>query len=278
MFLRHALCGAACLLFLSANSYGWGGEGHQIVALIAENHLAPATKAKIVSIIGKDQDMADAEFANWADRIRRERSETGGYHFVDIPADAKNYDPARDGNDGTNVIDALAKYVDVLRDESKPKADREEALRWVVHLAGDLQQPLHCAERNKDRGGNSVPVFLLDQKGKAGNLHSVWDSGILRTMIEKRPIAEYADSLDRKITPKQIGAWQAGNPIAWANESHDLAVKYVYAGVAADGPPVRLDETYVARARPVIEQQLERGGIRLAMILDRCFGDAALRK
>lgn len=280
---RPLFVGSLLLLAAASSAFGWGGEGHQLTALVAEAHLTPAAKTSIQALLGKGPDgtqaqISDAEVANWADRIRREREGSGPYHYVDIPFDAASYDADRDGNKGDNVIDKLTFYADRLRDASKPKADREEALRWVVHLAGDLHQPLHCAERDKDRGGNSRLAFLLDSKGKASNLHSIWDSGLLRLIIGKRSIADVADQFDKKITPKQLKQWAGGTPTDWANESHAVAVKVVYAGVAADGPPPRLDEKYVERANPAMIEQIDKGGIRLATILNKCFAESPVKR
>ena len=264
----------AVMSLFAQRADAWGVEGHQVTALIAEAHLTPAARAQVADLLGKDRDgdqanISDAEIAGWADQIRRERRETSGYHFVDIPVGAAGYDAKRDGNKGENVIDAIAKYEAILKDPTQSKADRNEALKFVVHFVGDLHQPLHCAERDKDRGGNSRLCFLLDAKGKASNLHSIWDSGILRLMIQKTPINQFAAAIDKRITPAVIKTWSAGTVIDWANSSHDVAVKSVYAGVPADGPPPRLDQRYVDRAKPVISEQLAKGGIRLATVLNR---------
>jgi hypothetical protein len=82
-------------------------------------------------------------------------------------------------------------------------------------------------------------------------------------------IAAYADGLNTRIKPEQLAAWQKGTPTDWANESHLLARNAPYAGVPADGPPPKLDQKYVDANAVVIEQQLERGGVRLATVLNR---------
>jgi hypothetical protein len=275
---RTLLAALLTLAMAASSAFGWGVEGHQITALIAEAHLTPAAREAIHGLLGKDKDgaqveISDAEVCAWADRIRREPEGegTGPYHYVDIPYEAAAYDADRDGNKGDNIIDKLVYYSEQLRDTSRPKAVREKALRWVVHMVGDLHQPLHCAERDGDKGGNGRLAFLLDQKGKAGNLHSIWDSGILKLVIDKRPIAEVAAEMDKQIKPATAKQWSNGTPIDWANQSHVVAVRVVYAGVPADGPPPRLGEDYVKRAKPVVTEQLQRGGIRLAYILNKCF-------
>ena len=280
---RSTLAAVLCSLAAASSVFGWGGEGHQLTALVASAHLTPAARASCNALLGKDADglqvnIYDGEVANWADRVRREREGSGPYHYVDIPVEAPKYDADRDGNKGDNVIDKLAEYAEKLRDSKTPRAAREEALRWVVHLAGDLHQPLHCAERDKDRGGNSRLAFLLDATGKASNLHAIWDSGLLRLIIKDRSISVVANEFDKKITPKQIKEWSTGTPTDWANQSHDVAVKVVYAGVPADGPPPRLDQKYVARANPVLIEQIDKGGIRLANLLNKCFAESPVAR
>src|SRR4051794_1719729 len=78
----------------------WGGDGHQIVALIAEDRLTPEAKAAIHDLLGADVNISDAEVANWADQIRREKRETAPWHYVDIPTTQPSYDAVRDGNNG----------------------------------------------------------------------------------------------------------------------------------------------------------------------------------
>ncbi len=282
---------AAAVSFISAVTlcagqvFAWGGEGHQVVALIAENHLTPEASAGIHALLGDDVNISDAEVASWADQIKRERGRpsTASWHYVNIPIDAAGYDAKRDSPKSTDLIEATASQIAAISDTSLPTDKRAEALKFVVHFIGDLHQPLHCGDRD-DRGGNSVPVYVLKVDGKPTNLHAAWDTALLKIIKAGERVAPYADKLDAKITPEQAAAWKAGNLIAWANESHDVARDHVYKGVpvpvkpsgeliTAEASPVHvLDQAYVDDAKPVIEQQLERGGIRLAAVLNKAFG------
>ena len=105
---------------------------------------------------------------------------------------------------------------------AQPKEERVEALKFVVHFVGDLHQPLHCADRNGDKGGNGRLVFFPGRK-KAVSLHTVWDTLILPRSKGKQSVAEYGDALNGKITAKQAKAWATGTPQAWAAESWTLA-------------------------------------------------------
>ena len=260
----------ALLLVLSPSiALAWGGDGHQLICLIAEDHLTPTSKAGIHSLLG-DANISDAEIASWADAIRRQRRELGPWHYVDIPVDASGFDEKRDGQNGNNVIDKIADFEAVLKSSQSSKTDRAEALKFLVHLVGDLHQPLHCAERNGDKGGNTRLVFFLDRQ-RAVNLHSVWDSTILLHRKGTIRNLDYSDKLNKAITPVQEQEWAKGTTTDWANESRAIAAKVVYANIPADGPPPKLDEKYVDAAGVAIDQQLQRGGIRLAKILNDVF-------
>jgi hypothetical protein len=267
MFKRAALA----LLMLPSLAFAWGGQGHQVVALIAEARLTPAAQDGIHELLGPDVDISDAEIASWADQIKRERRATADWHYVNIPITSAGFDRKRDGHNRENVIDKIDDQSTILADRSKSPDERAEALKWVVHLVGDLEQPLHCADRDKDRGGNAQLCWMPGSTAKkATNLHTVWDTAILTKMIGRARIAEFSADLDAKITEKDAQAWAAGSPVDWANESMRVAATKVYPGVEAGTCPT-LPRTYVDAAKPVIEQQLERGGVRLATVLNRAF-------
>ncbi|CAN5572911.1 S1/P1 nuclease [soil metagenome] len=259
------------VLVLPADLFAWGREGHAIVAQIAESRLTPKAKAAVAELLGK-QTMSSV--SSWADSVRKERDETSTWHYVDIPIEMAAYDPARDGKSGNNVIDKIVDFANVLNDPKRPREEREEALKFLIHFVGDLHQPLHCAERNGDKGGNFRLAFFLDEP-KAANLHRIWDTNILKHRMGegegKLSIAQYADKVAASITESQARSWTRSEPVAWANESHKLAIDVVYAGVALDGPPVKIGDDYVRRAEPVIEMQLARAGTRLAEVLNRVF-------
>lgn len=271
-------------LLAPATLRAWGGEGHQIVALIAEAHLTLEANEGIRQLLGGDVFISDAEVASWADQIRRERGRpsTSSWHYVNVPLEAAGYDARRDSPKTTDIIEATASQVAAISDTTLPTDERAEALKFVVHFIGDMHQPLHCADRG-DRGGNSTPVYLLKAEGKPSNLHTVWDTLLLKTIKRGERVAPYADRLNAAITEEQMKEWRSGDPIKWVNEGHEIARKTVYAGVPVPAAnagelittdpstvPV-LDQAHVDAATPVIERQLQRAGIRLAMVLNKAF-------
>lgn len=258
------------ILLLPSLAHAWGGDGHQIVCLIAEDRLTHAAKAAVHDLLGQDGNISDAQIASWADQVRRERKETGPWHYVDVPVEARAFDAAQDGRHGNNVINKIEDFKAVLKDPKSSKPDRTEALKFLVHFVGDLHQPLHCAERNQDKGGNGRLVFFLDRP-KALSLHAAWDTTILLDRKGATPVAQYADKLNARITADEAADWAKGTPTEWVNDSHAVAVESVYTGVPADGPPPKLDRKYVEAAGQVIDRQLQRAGVRLAAILNDLF-------
>ena len=207
--MKLRLLAILVLLSVPVSAFAWGGDGHQIVCLIAEERLTPAAKAGIHDLLGDDVHISDAEIASWADNVRRERSETGPWHYVDIPTDAPAYDKERDGQQGNNVIDKINDFAKMLADKKAPKAERADALKFLVHFVGDLHQPLHCAERNHDKGGNARLVFFLNDP-MAINLHAVWDTSILLNRKGETPILQYAQALNAKVSAPQAKQWAKG--------------------------------------------------------------------
>jgi len=272
-----------CLLLAPALALAWGQDGHRIVGRIAEDRLSVNAKREIRKLIG-DESISDDSVANWADKIKSTRTNTKPWHYVDIPVGEKSYDAKRDGHDGDNIIDKLVFFVGVLNDKSKTTAERAEALRFVVHFVGDMHQPLHCSDRN-DKGGNSRTVVFLGYK-KPSNLHSVWDTELVKEAMSNREPMAYADELAGRITPQQASEWGkydskdfAAVVINWANAAHELSRTNVYSykdggktiDIPAEGPAVKLDVPYIEQAKPIVEEQLMKAGVRLANILNEAF-------
>src|SRR4051794_33270928 len=167
--------GAILLTGMAGQADAWGPEGHAIVADIAEAHLTPAAAAQVTRLLALEDRQHLDHVASWADGIRASHRETAPWHFVDIPLDAVNYDPARDCAGGNCVVSKISQFTAVLANGSAVDADRLNALKWVVHFVGDIHQPLH-AEDHDDRGGNDVRLTYFS---KSTNLHSIWDGGII---------------------------------------------------------------------------------------------------
>lgn len=282
---RFAVVACACLLGLAAPlAMSWGPEGHAIVADIAQAHLSPAASTEVASLLKLEGFDRLDQISSWADGNRNEFPHTGSWHYVDIPLKADGYDAARDCVQGNCVVSKIDEYVHVLADKAATPQARLLALKWVVHLVGDVHQPLH-AEDNDDKGGNTVQTQFF---GKGTNLHAMWDGGIIRHALDLQPGPNYtfdhaavqadAMTLDAAITPAQRVNWATPNllpqivdaSIVWADESHTLARNVAYVDI--DKPSGEAwSQRYQKKAWPVIQARLEQGGVRLAEVLNEAL-------
>lgn len=267
------------LALRSTPCFAWGPEGHEIVARIAALHLTPKAQHEIDGLLsaqynnGHDLKLWYGNVANWPDYIRKDRSETGPWHFVDIPYRAKKYDEARDckAHEGC-VVESIGRFRKVLADPQAAHSNRVEALKFLVHFVGDIHQPLHCAERNGDHGGN---LCMVDFPGhnETVKLHYVWDGLLIHRSLSDNHLdaVAYAEHLNSRISKKNEQAWAGGSPADWATESHTIAVKSAYGGIPIKETAVQLSENYVKKNRAVVDKQLMEAGIRLSGLLNEIF-------
>lgn len=282
----RARCVAALLLVLAAPSaLAWGTQGHALIADIAEAHLTPTARSAVTALLAPSDTTHLDSIASIADADRSDHPETGPWHYVDIPLDAAQYNARRDCAHDDCVVARLAYFVRVLTDSSARHKTRRHALEYVVHLVGDIHQPLHAASHH-DAGGNdvSLPYF-----GERTNLHRIWDSTILERALDlhMRRHFQYdhartraaAARLDRQITAAEARQWthspasRQWQPaiIGWANESHALARRIAYGKLALIQTEHR-PGAYQLVAWPVVRQQLQRAGRRLAAVLNQALG------
>lgn len=243
------------LCAISVPAFAWGPIGHRAVGQIAEERLSAKARQAVRVLLGEE---SLAEASLWADEIRSEPQwqVSSPWHYVNIP-DGQAYDRTRRDRDG-DVIEALERFVAVLRYESSSRGDKVAALKFIAHFVGDIHQPLHVG-RAVDRGGNEIRVSWF---GEPSNLHRVWDSEVIsRLRLSPKSLSQSLASRP----PEQVAAWRRGNPMTWAEESMALRT-LVY-----DLPGTGLGRTYLRQAGPVVEERLLQGGVRLAALLDAVF-------
>ena len=243
------------------SSRRWGQSGHRIVARVAQARLTPKASAEVAKLL---QGGSLASVSTLADSVRTKRPETGPWHYVDIPIWENSYNAERDCKAGLCVIVALNDNLAILGDVRRTNAERGDALRFVVHFMGDMHQPLHTGDRG-DKGGNDVKLTF---NGKLTNLHAVWDSGLLTATGESED-AFVASIAARLASRGDIASITRGSIIDWATESHNVSRDVVYPFVP---PSLTIDNDYLAKVRPVLEDRLLRGGVRLAVVLNRALG------
>lgn len=252
------MCGLTVLLS-PLSSFGWSQKGHDVVAHIAERHLTPKTAAAVDSLL-KGQTMV--YWANWLDNASHtpeyEYSRTWHYKNIDPQETFENANVNPKGD----ILKALSGQAAVLTNSATSnEPDASLALKMVIHLMGDLHQPMHMG-RYSDRGGNNHQTNFFDKKT---NLHSIWDSFLVESG-HKWSYTEWADQIDRT-SDELLSYLIAGDYADWGKESYEIA-KEIYAGTPEEST-VTYD--YIAKWTPVIEQQLLKGGIRLAHILNGIF-------
>ncbi len=209
--------------------------------------------------------MSLAEVANWADQVCEERPVTAPWHYINIPPAATELDLKQDCPAEDCVTAQIRRLVGILRLGMRETEERQEALKFLVHLAGDLHQPLH-AGYGQDRGGNDIAVVA---EGRNSNLHAFWDSVTVSRLGEDK--GAIASRLAGSVSAAQKKAWEKGNVRDWTWESHLLAVRVAY-GALPHGNPKQLDEGYARQASLVVEEQLAKAGIRLAKVINEVWG------
>ncbi len=261
--LRFAVFAMTFHVFaLPAPSLAWGPDGHRIIGAIAEERISGKTRAEIELILG-EEDLAQA--STWADNERSNpatfwQTEAGPYHYVTVPQ-GKRYAEIGAPPEG-DALTALARFTSTVRDPSASRGDKALALRFIIHIVGDVHQPLH-AGNGEDRGGNNVEVLWF---GQPTNLHSVWDTKMIEA--QKLSYTEYSRWLGRQIDPQETITWWNADPLTWIAES-TLIRDRIYPVVGEKTPS--LGYAYQYEHLSVAEERLQMGGIRLAAYLDRLF-------
>ena len=260
----------------TAGVHAWGAQGHRLVALLATARLTPIARSNVEWLLGPE---TLADVSSWADRYWEGNYQTYYWHFLNIPPDATSYDRDRDCPRQPRLpvtssadrwrdcaVDRITYSATRLADVSLDRADRAIALKFLVHLVGDLHQPFHALGVESGGNGILVSVFGSETCGEnatrtfACNLHGVWDS----SLIAHRGLDDqhYLTLLDEAIRRDRLDQRPMGTPAEWAMESQKLAK------VALLPQHGKVDEVYYRRERPVIETRLALGGVRLASLIN----------
>lgn len=259
--MRRILLVLAIIAALPAPALAWGWNGHAIVAEIASRHLSPPIKAEVEALLATEGQRSLVDISLWADLAKALRMPDQPSHVVRLPLDGGGYDPANICKKNRCAIAAVERYVAVLHDRGKPAAERLTALKYVVHLVGDLHQPLHTSA---DTGARAVTLA-----GAVTTLHAVWDDDIIaRQGKDWRQLAEELDNRPPPASP--------GTPVDWALQGRDIARDVIFKdrrlavggrGNALPGLPASyLDDNW-----PIVRERLQMGGWRLAALLEQAF-------
>jgi hypothetical protein len=277
------------VLAIAASSFAWIDTGHMAIAAIAEGRLTKKAWDecdRLARIGADDKTKGFVQASVWADDTKT--SENGPWHYINIPFRPDGR-PAKVKPAEENVVWAINRFSEVLKDKSKPDAQRADALRYLIHFVGDIHQPLHSvamesdAFPNGDRGGNEVKIktgeiFSMMER-PPDNLHFLWDmgAGIFMPGLEHRPLAPDAEGririLGQNLTIRYpLSSFKEQvkdlDPMNWAKESRRTAEDIVYRLRTGN----EIDLSYVAIAKTIAGQRAALAGYRLAALLNKLVG------
>lgn len=251
--------------------YAWNAVGHQLIAQIAYDNLTPEAKRFCHRYLRVQQQYwhtPEAQFiaaSTWLDDIRKQRvSSYNALHYIDIPFSRDRRVSAEVNR--YNALTAMNHAVRVLSSSNASTAEKTFNLRLLIHVIGDIHQPLHtCTKVSRkypkgDRGGN---LFILAKNPVGRNLHQYWDNGAGLFKAKKININYMAHQLEKRWSCSVAN--QNNEFAAWINNAHDLAVTHAYSLRARQRP--RQDYQY--KAQYIIQQQIVFAGCRLAHVLNQ---------
>ncbi len=230
----------------------WGKTGHRVIGQIAQDHLTPEALKAVTELLDGG---TLATVSTYADEIRSNPAYDGFkiWHYVNMPLD-KKYEEIEHTQD--NVAIGIEKCIDALKGGALTKEQKAFHLKFLVHLVGDIHQPLHVG-RAEDYGGNKIYVeFFKD----GTNIHRVWDTDMIENFnMSYTEISEYLQSYKKQ-------DFAQGDAICWANESQEI-VKKVYEIKVGD----QLSYSYIYNNFYIVKDRLYRAGIRLANLLNSIY-------
>lgn len=242
----------ACLILLlvPVGAFAWCASGHRLVAEMAYERLSPATRDKVQALLALEPGATFESISTWADEVRS--PSTAPWHYVTFNRAAPcHYVPDAICPNGSCVVGAIERQLNALSTSPTP-TEQLKALKWVVHLVADVDQPLHAGLEG-DKAGNLYQVRAF---GRGTNLHSVWDGGLIQTW--PGGLSELRSAASRSIPKGGISL----SPRDWAEESCRIA--------SSEGfyPPGRvLESEYQHQWSAVVARRLAEAAERLARTL-----------
>ena len=282
---------------LIAHAYAWNSRGHRVVVAIAYDELDADVRAALGEVLHAHPDFdkwsreyrdddAPVRFdlyllmraSGWPDEIRRGASQYGrpAWHYTNyplVPPDFRFIERIRPDDD---VIEGLRRSLDALRDQASTPEEHAVYLSWILHLVGDLHQPLHTVTwmgpefEEGDRGGNEFFV-RVDRRGY--DLHELWDH---LPGTDRRAQSAYRKARVLQFLAEENTDLRATTPDedleTWALEARGVALEHVYLngrlhGARSRGEATLVPDDYLRQARKAADRQLLRAGFRLARVL-----------
>lgn len=266
------------LVAAPASVFAWGAEGHRVTGLVAADLLTPKARLRMYQLM-PGADLAD--IALFMDINRPELSQqipgSDKWHYDNQPiCKTKTY--AEYCANGNCASAQILVYFKVLGNAAASQEARVQALRFLVHMVGDIHQPLHAAD-DDDLGAN-LKFVLVPGNEMQRRLHGVWDSDLVKLSIRGQSETNYAKALLLRYEA-EMPKWQAGNVSDWMNESYLLSKNTTYAKLpnfecGKDWPssltaPVTLPQAYMDAAGEVIAPQIAKAGARIAWLINQAL-------
>jgi hypothetical protein len=252
----------AVLTLAPAKALPWAENGHRIVAAIAEKRLSPTARKAVKELLGAD---SMARVSTWMDFIKsdQEFDDLNNYHYVEMSKGNGYW--ASEKNPKGDIVTAIIHYEDVLRNKRSTMEERKIALKSLIHLIGDIHQPLHACLA----GDRCATMLWLQWFNDQANLHKVWDESLIE--LQKLSYTEYVDFLDH-ISNSEVNRWQKSSVIDWLTESAEYR-EQIYAGLRDEkGKKIyKLSYRYNFDNIGLVEQRLKQAGVRLAFFLNNIF-------
>ena len=246
------------LVLLPTAVQAWGGQGHQVVANLAQAQLSVKAKLAVERLMALEPGQTLASISTWADEHRSPA--TAAWHYVNFPKNSCSYSAERDCPDGQCVVAAIDRQRDILASTATDEV-RLRALKYLVHLVADVHQPLH-AGYGEDRGGNS---YQLQAFMRGTNLHAFWDSGLIRALDQDTEVMTARLALSTASPARRQELERAGGTFN-ATQAAEESCRIV--GQPGFYPGRLVDQAYIQRFTPIMEQRLQLAGARLAGLIN----------
>ncbi|WP_222983631.1 S1/P1 nuclease [Flagellimonas meishanensis] len=248
------------ILLLPLLSYAnyWGKTGHRVTGDIAEQHLTGKAKRALKDLLDGH---SLAFVSTYADEIKADHSfsKYSAWHYVNYPLGMR-YEDAEKSEHG-DIVMGIEQCKQIIKDVNRSREDRIFYLKMLIHLIGDLHQPMHTS-RAEDKGGNDIQVQWF---GEGTNLHQVWDKNLIESY--GMTYTELAAELNR-VSRKEKKSIQEGTLYDWVDESHRICAKLYESAEVGE----KLGYQYTYQYNDLLFAQLQKGGLRLAKVLNDLFG------
>jgi hypothetical protein len=264
----------------AAPAHAYWDYGHETVAAIAYRNVTPEVRAEIGKLLAQQALLETPtcpaktieQASVWADCIKPlgpRFSYAYNWHYQNVDV-CQDFTLKGNCPDGNCVSAQIERDVKLLKDKTVPVRERVMALVFLVHFVGDLHMPLHAGDRH-DLGGNRALSTYGAYSAPKLNLHSIWDGLLAERAISNQP------SLVRVYTPAERAAIDGGSVEDWSRDSWQVARDTVYAA-AYNGQPcgpvperATLDEATIEKLVEPARQQVVKGGLRLARLLNEAL-------